>query len=101
MRYLVKICLPVEKFNAAVHDGTATQKMQSILQETKPEAAYFYEEDGERTALLIVNLEKASQIPVIAEPWFLQFNAAVHMRPCMTPEDLAASGIDQMGKKYR
>ena len=67
----------------------------------EPEAAYFYEEDGERTGMIIVNFDKASQIPSLAEPWFLYFDAAVHIRPCMTPEDLAAAGLDQLGKKYR
>ena len=49
----------------------------------------------------MVNLENASQIPSVVEPWFLQFNAAVELHPCMTPEDLAASGLDGFAKKYR
>ncbi len=101
MRFLVKVCMPVEKFNAAVLDGTAGQKIKAAFDATKPESAYFYEEGGERTAMLIVNVGKPSEIPVLCEPWFLSFNAAVHLHPCMTPEELAASGIDQMGKKYR
>jgi hypothetical protein len=101
MRFLVKVCMPVEKFNAAVHDGTANEKMKTALDAMKPEAAYFYEERGERTGMIVVNFDKTSQIPSLCEPWFLYFNAAVHVRPCMTPEDLAAAGLDQIGKKYR
>jgi hypothetical protein len=101
MRFLIKVCMPVEKFNAAVLDGTANQKMKTALEAMKPEAAYFYDEGGQRTGMLVVNFDKASQIPSLAEPWFLYFNAAVHFHPCMTPEDLAAAGLDQLGKKYR
>jgi len=101
MRFIFKVTLPVEKFNEAVHDGTASKKMKQILDDIKPEAAYFWEEDGVRGGILVVNLEKASQIPSFAEPWFLQFNSAVSIRPCMTPEDLAASGLEALGKKYR
>jgi hypothetical protein len=101
MRFLVKVQMPVEKFNAAVLDGSADRKIKAALEAMKPDAAYFYEEDGERTGIIVVNFDKASQIPSLAEPWFLYFDAAVHIRPCMTPEDLAAAGLDQLGKKYR
>jgi hypothetical protein len=50
--------------------------------------------------ILIVNLEKAAQIPALAEPWFLTFNAAVEFHPCMTPQDLGAAGLDALGKRY-
>jgi len=41
MRFLVKITLPHEPFNSLVRNGSAEKKMQPILAETKPEAAYF------------------------------------------------------------
>ena len=43
-----------------------------------------------------------SQIPRIAEPWFLAFNASVEIRRAMNPEDLAkaASDIERGAKKY-
>ena len=43
---------------------------------------------------LIVNLDKESDIPRFAEPWFLAFNASVELTPAMTPEDLAAAASD-------
>jgi hypothetical protein len=41
-----------------------------------------------------------SQIPAIAEPWFLTFNADVKFRIAMTPEDLKKSNLDEFGKKW-
>jgi len=100
MRYIFKVSMPVKKFNSAVRDGSAGRKIKQILEDTKPEAAYFTDENGMRTGILIVDIEKASQIPSIAEPWFLNFNAAISLHPCMTPADLASAGLDELGKKW-
>ena len=80
----------------------ATFPGQHCLEEIKPEATYFYEENGKRTTLLVVDLEDASQMPAVAEPWFLGFNAAVEFHPAMVPEDLqkAAPAIEQAVKNY-
>jgi hypothetical protein len=47
-------------------------------------------------------MQDASEIPGIAEPWFLAFKAAIEIHPVMRPEDLArASGaIDKAVKTY-
>jgi hypothetical protein len=100
MRVLIVAKCPVDVFNAAVRDGSAGAKMKKILDEQKPEAVYFTELGGERTALIVVDMADASQIPSLSEPWFLQFNARLEIHPVMTPEDLAKSGLDGMGKKW-
>lgn len=100
MRMLLTVSIPHQEFNAAVRDGTASQKMGRILEETKPEAVYFTEEDGQRTAILVINLEDPSKIPFFAEPWFLSFNADVRFRIVMSPDDLAKAGLDELGKKW-
>ena len=91
MRFLFKISFPVEAGNAAAKkDGL--QAIQRILEQQKPEAAYFLAENGQRTALLIINMEEASEIPAIAEPWFLALNAAIEVQPVMVPADLQKAG---------
>jgi len=47
-------------------------------------------------------LKESSQIPAIAEPWFLAFNARLTFRPAMDAADLAsaAPGIEQAVKGY-
>jgi hypothetical protein len=72
------------------------------LGEQKPEAVYFLDSNGKRAALLILDLEDASQIPATVEPWMLAFNASVEIHPVMIPEDLAKAGpaFEQAVKKY-
>jgi hypothetical protein len=102
MRFLLKVSVPVEAGNAGIRDGTLPKKIESILDEQKPEAAYFYAEDGKRTFAMILDLRDASQIPGLAEPWFLAFNASIEFRPVMVLADLkkAESGIEKAVKKY-
>jgi hypothetical protein len=100
MRMILNVSIPHDTFNAAVKDGTAGKKLQSILADLKPEAAYFTEHGGKRGATLIVNLNDASQVPAFAEPWFLLFNADCEFRVAMTPEDLAKAGLDGLAKKW-
>src|SRR5258707_1119926 len=98
---LMKVTFPVETFNAAVRDGSAAAKMGRILEEIKPEAAYFTDDDGKRSGLLIVDVPHPSKIPSLAEPWMLLFNASIELKVAMTPEDLKASGLDQIGARYK
>ncbi len=100
MRMLLSVSFPHEPFNAAVRKGTAGETIDKILKAIKPEAVYFTEQDGRRGAELVVNLENPSQIPALAEPWFLHFNADCKFRVMMTPEDLQRAGLAELGKKW-
>ncbi len=100
MRMMMQVEMPLEPFNTAVRNGTAGPTMKKILDDAKPEAAYFGERDGRRGGILIVNLESPSDVPRLAEPWFLNFNAEVKFRVVMTPEDLAKADLDALGKKW-
>jgi hypothetical protein len=102
MRYLLKVNIPVESGNAAAKAGKLGATIQSILADLKPEAVYFADDKGQRTAYVFLEMQNASQIPAIAEPWFLAFNASLELHPVMTPDDLgkAGSAIESAVKKY-
>jgi len=99
MRMMQIVRIPHETFNEAVRDGSVGAKNKAILEEIKPEAVYFTETNGHRGAVLIVDVKKPSEIPSLAEPWFLTFNADVEFKIVMSPEDLAKSGLDELAKK--
>jgi len=93
--------MPIEPFNTMIKNGTAAKAIEQVMADIKPEAAYFLERNGHRGATLIVDVPDPSRIPAIAEPLFLLFNASVTFHPVMTAEDLAKSGLDEIGKKYK
>ena len=100
MRMLMKVLIPHEPFNAYVRDGSIDKKINKVLQETKPEAAYFTNMNGQRGGVLIVDVPEPSKVPALAEPWFLLFNADVQFHIVMKPDDLGKAGLDALGKKW-
>ena len=102
MRVLLKATMNIDSGNRASRQGNLGSLVQSILEEQKPESAYFVASEGQRTALLFLDIQDASQIPALAEPWFLAFNADVEVTPAMTAQDLAkaAPSIEKAVKKF-
>lgn len=88
MRMLLKISVPVEAGNEAVKSGALQRTLQSTMETLKPEAAYFYPEDGKRTAIMIFEMKGSWQLPATLEPLFQSLGASVHVTPVMNGEDL-------------
>jgi len=101
MRMIMQVRIPHETFNAAIKDGSVEKKMARILEETKPESAYFTEYQGHRGAIMIIDLSDPSKVPFYAEPWFLAFNADVEFHVVMSPEDLGKAGLGALGSKWK
>jgi hypothetical protein len=97
---LLTVTMPHEPFNTLVRKKKAGELLARILEEIKPEAAYFTEQDGTRGAVLVVNVSEPSRVPSIAEPFFLNFNADCRFRIVMSPEDLGRSDLDAIADKW-
>jgi hypothetical protein len=102
MRFMITFRIPTERGNAAVRDGSLSDTLQSVLEDLKPEVAYFSDIEGARGGYLVVNMDDASQIPAVAEPLFLAMDATVQVHPVFTPEDMpkAMEGLQQAAQKY-
>jgi hypothetical protein len=101
MRFVMQVSFPPEKFNQKVRDGSAGQLIGRILEEIKPEAAYFCAQGGRRGGFVVINMTNASEMPRYAEPFFLNFDADVEFLPTMTPDDLQKAGIEDIAKKWK
>src|SRR5215472_2649932 len=102
MRVMIKFAFPVEAGNAAIREGKIEKVFQGILEELKPEAAYFFPEGGERAGLFVVDMKESSQVAAIAERFFFGLNAKIEMVPVMAPEDLrkGLSGVQSIIQRY-
>lgn len=88
MRMMLRWTVPVEKGNEAVKDGSLAKTIQALLEDLKPEAAYFFPESGERAGMVVFDMKDSSQIPQIAEQLFHNTDAAVEFLPVMNADDL-------------
>jgi len=92
MRMLLKASIPTEAGNAAIKDGSMMENMGAILEDAKPEAVYFFIENGNRTCLMIFDMNEQTQLPAVVEPWFLSMGADITMVPVMNGEDFEKAG---------
>jgi hypothetical protein len=88
----MKLRMNLEKGNEATSDPLFGKKMQELLAEINAEAAYFTTIKGQRGAYIVINMNNASEMPAIAEPFFLWLNADIDFFPVMRTEDLAKAG---------
>lgn len=100
MRLLLTVDFPHEPFNTLVREGKAARILNRILDEIKPEAAYFTEQNGTRCGLFVIHAERPAEVPKFSEPFFLNFEADCKFRIAMRLEDLQASGLEDLGRKW-
>ncbi|HEY7450264.1 MAG TPA: hypothetical protein VH702_19055 [Vicinamibacterales bacterium] len=98
MRTMIKVTVPVEAGNRAIRDGSLPKVISDALERLRPEAAYFFPDRGVRTCLFVIDVKDPSEIPVIAEPFFTQLDAAVDFTPVMNADDLK-KGLGQIVRK--
>jgi len=90
----MKVEWPTEAANKSIADPKFGEKVQTLLKDIKAEAAYFTTLKGHRGGYIVVNMDDASQMPAMAEPFFLWLNANITWLPVMLPEDLGKAGPD-------
>jgi hypothetical protein len=100
MRMLLKVSIDTEKGNQAFRDGSLQKTMQWAREELKPEAAFFGPSNGRRTAYFVFDMQDASRLPAILEPFFQNVDAEVELAPAMDFDDLQ-TGIEQALKSVR
>ena len=88
MRMMLRWTVPVERGNETIRDGSLAQTIDTLMAALEPEAAYVWPQDGERAGMMVFDMADAAQIAEIAEPLFLNADAAVEFMPVMNRDDL-------------
>jgi Domain of unknown function (DUF3303) len=88
MRTLMTVQMETEAANHAIQDGSLAKTMEAALEQLHAEAAYFTTREGQRTAYIVFDLHDTTQIPEVAEPFFMGLNAKIDMAPVMNADDV-------------
>jgi hypothetical protein len=89
---MLKFQIPKERGNELIKDPQFGEKMHQMMSDLKVESSYFTLVNGQRGGYLILNMNDASQLPVVAEPLFYWLNADIECFPVMKMEDLQKAG---------
>jgi hypothetical protein len=102
MRVMVKFRFPVDPGNEVVRTGKVGKVFQQLMDDLKPEAAYFFPEGGQRAGLLIFDMQDSSQVALVGERFWFGLQADVEMTPVMSAEDLqkGIAGVEEIVKNY-
>ncbi|WP_436776122.1 hypothetical protein [Yinghuangia sp. YIM S09857] len=87
MRVLLTGRMDNDAANEAIANGTMPKLLQSLVEQIKPEAAYFTTTNGQRTCFFVFDMQDSSQMPSIGEKLFSN-GMSVAIRPVMNLEDL-------------
>jgi len=101
MRMMLSVTFPTAKFNELSRAGQLGATLKQILEDIKPEAAYFGKENkGQRGAIIIVDVASPTDISRVTEPWYLALDAQVETSVCMLPAEVAQIDMAGLAEKY-
>ena len=88
MRIMMRFKIPVEKGNEAAADGSMPKIIKGLVDQLKPESAYFYVEDGKRAGTIVFEESDVTRLTAINEPLFAKLNAEIEEMPVLTLAEL-------------
>ncbi len=101
MRMFLNIRIPNQLINMLILEGTVGDVIGKIMEECQPEVIDFTEQDGARGAIAVVEVATASDIPTLAESWFLKLDATCQFQIATTPGDLQKAELDTLGAESK
>jgi len=88
MRVMVTFKFPTTTGNEALKAGRIGDVLPKLMEDLKPEAAYFYPTDGMRGGHFIVNVKDGSELLQVGERLWFALGGSVDAIPVMNAEDI-------------
>ena len=95
MRMMAIVEFDLERGNEVVSSGAIADIFRRVMDELRPEAAYFGPVNRRRGAYLIVNMDDSSKLPLFSETLFQEMHAKIDWFPVMNADDLQR-GLQQL-----
>jgi hypothetical protein len=98
IRMMLKVQIPAQSGNTAIEAGNQAKIFENLMDRIKPEAAYFTQEDGLRTAYFVYIVHDTAEFAAVHEPLIQGFGALVYDQPALTWDELKA-GFGDIGER--
>ncbi|WP_175408613.1 DUF3303 family protein [Streptomyces sp. TRM64462] len=98
MRMILRATMDTQKSSELIKNGKMPEILKTMMEQLKPEAAYFTPDKGRRSCVIVFDMDDPSQLPVITEPLYAQAGAEISVQPCMNLEDLQR-GLAAIGNR--
>jgi hypothetical protein len=93
MRMLLMAQQDVDAGSEAVANGEMAKSIQATIELIKPEATYFAPVRGQRTAIMVFDMDDPADLPKISEPLF-RMGATVEIVPAMNLEGYSRGAVE-------
>ena len=90
MKMMLKVGVPAEAGTQAIKNGSMVAALEHTIEQLKPEAAYFFPDEGQRCAHFVFEMQNQSDIVPTLEPFWMNLDADVSLVPVMNFDDLKA-----------
>ena len=88
MRMMLRALMDTEISNKSLQRGEMQKVIESLMDQLKPEAAYFSPHCGRRSCVFVFDMQESSQLPSIVEQLFQKMGAEIEIQPVMNREEL-------------
>ncbi|MEM1059174.1 MAG: hypothetical protein AAGK14_07985 [Verrucomicrobiota bacterium] len=88
MRMMYKFLIPNQKGDQTKLDGSLRKALKELVEETKPESAYFYMYHGKRGGLLVFDVEHPGDLVPINDKLIAATGAEINVHPTLNWEEL-------------
>jgi hypothetical protein len=102
MRIMLKFTFDAEGGNELLQSGRINELLQHIMEDLKPEAAYFYPENGQRSGHFIIDAQDSADLVRVCEPFWFALKADIELVPVMSGEDMqkGLGGLSDILQRY-
>lgn len=95
MRVMLRAHIDTPAGNEAIKSGALPTAMKKLMDNLKPEAAYFGLSEGVRTCWIVFDMQDSAKMPPLLEDLFMQLHAEIEVSPVMDAQGLE-QGLKEM-----
>jgi hypothetical protein len=97
MRFMIEFTVPTQHGNDVVRSGKIDRVFRKLGEDLKPEAMYFYPDDGLRAGCIFLQSDNPAICAAVGERLWFGLHAQIKVTPVMNADELG-KGLSDIAK---